>query len=98
MVCWHVEILQKIKNLSLFKETNLRRHRKAEKQQICKELISASRIMEQLWEEALNKNIVETDGLNEKLIKSHKPSGNDYKEKANFLMGQLQKAARSGDL
>ena len=49
-------------------------------------------------EEALSKNIVETDGLNEKLTKSHKPSGNDYKEKANFLMGQLQKAARSGDL
>ena len=49
-------------------------------------------------EQILSNNIVETDGVTEKGTKSNRPSGNEYKEKAKFLMGQLQKAARSGDL
>ena len=49
-------------------------------------------------DEALSKNIVDTEALTVKGTKSQTPSGNEYKEKAKVLVEQLQRAARSGDL
>ena len=49
-------------------------------------------------DEALSKNIVDTEALTVKGTKSQTLSGKEYKEKAKVLVEQLQRAARSGDL
>ena len=50
-------------------------------------------------DEALKKNLVETEEVIVKgTNKEHKSGDNEYKEKAKILMGEIKKAARSGDL